>query len=100
MQMHFEWDARKAVSNRRKHKISFPEAALVFRDPLALTVFDDSHSETEERWVTLGQVNGRKLVIVVHTWQEDGSDRVHVRIISARLATSHECQQYEGNDHA
>jgi hypothetical protein len=33
---------------------------------------------------------------VVHTWREDSGDHVHVRLISARLATSHETQQYEG----
>ena len=65
-------------------------------DPLALTVFDDDHSEHEERWVTLGQVKGQKLVVVVHTWREESDDSIHVRIISARHATAHEAQQYRG----
>ncbi|MDP2228400.1 MAG: BrnT family toxin [Moraxellaceae bacterium] len=96
MQLHFEWDPGKASSNLRKHGVSFQEAAQVFRDPLALTIFDDAHSEREERWVTVGMVGGRKLVVVVHTWRETGEDHVHVRIISAREATAHETEQYEG----
>lgn len=98
MQMHFEWDPKKAASNLRKHKVSFAEAAEVFRDPLAITVPDDEHAEQEERWITLGQGNNRRLVVVVHTWRddEDSSDIVHVRIVSAREATAHELQQYEG----
>lgn len=96
MHLHFEWDAKKASSNWRKHGVSFEEATEVFRDPLALTLFDADHSEQEERWVTLGQVGGRKLVVVVHTWREEAADQIHVRIISARPATAHESQQYEG----
>lgn len=96
MHLHFEWDARKAASNLSKHKVSFAEAAEVFRDPLALTLFDTDHSENEERWVTLGQTKNRRLVVVIHTWHEESSDLFHVRIVSAREATAHEVKQYEG----
>lgn len=96
MHLHFDWDPAKAVGNLRKHKVSFIEAAEVFQDPLALTLFDDEHAEGEERWVTLGQVKGRRLVVVAHTWLEQGEDVIHVRLISARLATAREARQYEG----
>ena len=96
MNLHFDWDTKKAASNLRKHRVSFVEAAEVFRDPLALTLVDDHHSEGEDRWITLGQVKGRRLVVVVHTWVEQDTDIVHVRIISAREATAHEAKQYEG----
>lgn len=95
MELHLEWDPAKAETNLRKHGISFVEASEVFRDPLAITLFDAEHSEQDERWVTLGQVRGRKIVVVVHTWIE-ADEIVHVRMISARLATSHEAKQYEG----
>ena len=45
----FEWDAAKVRTNLRKHGVSFRSATAVFRDPLALTTYDDEHSETEER---------------------------------------------------
>jgi uncharacterized DUF497 family protein len=40
LHLHFDWDPKKAASNLRKHKVSFAEAVEVFRDPLAITVFD------------------------------------------------------------
>lgn len=95
MELHFEWDPAKAASNLRKHGVSFGEAANVFSDPLALTLCDHNHDEIEERWITLGQTGGRRLVVVVHTWRE-GETLIHVRIISAREATIHELKQYQG----
>lgn len=96
MQLLFEWDTVKALSNLRKLGVYFETAAKVFPDPLALTLSDTHHHEQEERWITLGQVNGNKLVVVVHTWRENET-MVKVRIISARPATRREEQQYQGN---
>jgi uncharacterized DUF497 family protein len=47
--MQFEWDERKAVANKRKHRVSFHEAAAVFGDPMATTLLDPDHSEDEFR---------------------------------------------------
>lgn len=48
------WDPAKAQTNLAKHGVSSAQAASVLLDPLALTVFDTSHSQDEERWFTLG----------------------------------------------
>ncbi|MEZ0328698.1 MAG: BrnT family toxin [Dissulfuribacterales bacterium] len=40
MNYNFEWDQNKAESNKRKHRVSFEDAATVFLDPLAITIFD------------------------------------------------------------
>ena len=48
----FEWDAAKAHRNQTKHGVSFKLAMSVLRDPLALTVYDEDHSDEEDRWVT------------------------------------------------
>lgn len=78
-------------------RLTFEFAAQVFYDPLALTILDDDHHGKEERWITLGEVNGRKLIVVVHTWQETDTT-TRVRRISARYATRHEeCQYHGGN---
>ena len=37
----FEWDTTKAVSNRKKHGVSFEEAKSVFYDEFAIQFFDD-----------------------------------------------------------
>ncbi len=48
MNLHFEWDPKKAASNLRKHGVSFNEALQVFQDPLAIKLFDEEHSDREE----------------------------------------------------
>lgn len=50
----FEWDPGKAHDNLGKHDVSFDEAATVFRDSKALSIFDPDHSENEDRWITMG----------------------------------------------
>lgn len=91
----FEWDPNKAVANRRKHGVGFEQAATVFRDALAVSIYDEDHSETEERWVTLGQAENGQLLVVVHSYHETSPSEAMVRIISARPATKHEQRQYE-----
>ena len=90
----FEWHPGKAASNLRKHGVDFNLAATVFRDPFALSVLDEDHLETEERWVTVGESQQHQLLVVVHTARHIG-DRIVARIISARPATRHERRQFE-----
>ena len=54
MDYYFEWDERKEKRNRFLHTISFERASSIFRDPRALTIFDEEHSAEEDRWITLG----------------------------------------------
>ena len=88
--MDFEWDPRKSEINIRKHGIPFNEAATVFGDELAITVLDPDHSDDEERFITIGWSNHRRLLMVSHTDRDD-----RVRIISARELTSSERKAYE-----
>lgn len=86
----FEWNEEKAQSNRRKHGISFEEAATVFDDPQCLITDDPAHSINEFRFIVLGYSIAQRLLVVAHT------DRNQViRIVSARLATSSERRMYE-----
>ena len=85
----FEWDARKAASNLRKHGVSFEEAVTVFADALALTFLDTDHFETEDRSRTYGASGKERLLVVVHTERGD-----NIRIISARKATRNEKDIY------
>ncbi len=57
MKTRFEWDPAKAVTNFRKHRISFEVATRVFADPFALVEQDRVENE-ESRWQTLGLVDG------------------------------------------
>lgn len=51
----FEWDPRKAKSNRLKHGVSFEEAATAFLDPAGLDGKDLEHSESEARRLRLAK---------------------------------------------
>jgi uncharacterized protein len=95
MRFEFDWDPAKAASNLAKHKVSFDEAMTVFLDPLSLSRPGDDHAAAEERWITIGLSRATKLVLVVHTHIELESDRIYIRIISARPPTKRETRQYE-----
>ena len=88
--MIYEWDAKKAKGNLRKHRISFEYAAMVFLDPLALTFPDPDHSSGEEREITIGRSTKQQVVFVSHCPRGD-----RVRIIGARRTTRGELKQYE-----
>ena len=90
----FDWHRGKAARNLRRHGVDFPQAATVFRDPLARSMPDDEHSDVEDRWVTIGQSEDGLLLVVVHTLRQSG-DRSLVRIISARSATRRERRAFE-----
>lgn len=96
MKYNFEWDPVKAKSNLKKHGVSFEEASEIFLDPLQINMPDEEHSETEERWITLGNTRSNKLHLVVHTYLTYYDNQVTIRMISARPASRHEQRQYEG----
>jgi uncharacterized protein len=91
MAIRFDWDARKDRRNQRKHGVGFDEASTVFAETLSITIPDPEHSDDEERWVTMGFSHRQRLLVVVHT--ED--DQEIVRIISARPADPDERREYE-----
>lgn len=89
--LRFEWDQRKNSANRRKHGVSFEEAATVFTDEHALLIADPDHSQSEDRFVLLGLCSSLRILVVCHCYQETEE---LVRIISARKATKSERLQY------
>ena len=90
MPIKFEWDKRKSRQNLRKHRVDFTEASTVFADTLSITIPDPDHSEDEERWVTIGLSNRQRVLVVVHTEEEET-----IRIITARTADRLERRKYE-----
>ena len=94
MNFNFEWDRKKARANQNTHGVGFDEGATVFADPMALSIFDPDHSETEERWITLGISEKGRLLVVKHTFRKEGEDAIMVRIISTRKASKRESQTY------
>ncbi|MEW5829034.1 MAG: BrnT family toxin [Chloroflexota bacterium] len=85
----FEWDSRKAVSNFRKHGVSFELACEAFFDPF-VHYLDDEIIEGELRETVIGLTTTWQLLYVVYILRDD-----IIRIISARLVTKAERESYE-----
>ena len=90
--MQFIWHPAKALSNLRKHGVSFEEATTVFGDPLARIFDDPDHSLEEQREIIIGQSTQGRLLLVSFT--EHGK---FTRIISARRPDATERRDYEEN---
>jgi len=90
--MKFAWDQSKAASNLKKHGVSFEEARTVFDNPLAVIFDDEAHSVDEQREIIIGHSRQNRLLLIGFT-ERSGN----VRIISARLATRNEREDYEQN---
>ena len=63
----FEWDEDKNHANIEKHGIDFEEILEVFDDPAFLTGYDFEHSEKEDRYYGIGNLNGILIVLVFFT---------------------------------
>jgi uncharacterized DUF497 family protein len=88
--MRFEWDDEKALTNLKKHGVSFGEATEVFYDPDALEDYDMTHSGRESRFFIIG-LSSRRLLYVIYAERQGDV----VRIISARKADRAEQESYE-----
>jgi uncharacterized DUF497 family protein len=84
IEMVYQWSKDKATANFRKHGIDFADAVSVFSDDLAITIPD-------ERFIVIGIDSMGRVLVVVYTMRDS-----EIRLISARRATRHEQQQYEG----
>ena len=94
LQFQFEWDEVKAAANVRKHGVSFELACTVFKDPRLLTVADEGHSETEDRWFSIGWASSGALLSVAYLWWQSDPATIKIRVISAREATGAEARDY------
>lgn len=81
--MRYEWDESKRRANIRKHGLDFVGVEEVFGGKM-MTTFDDRFDYGEERFVTVGILSGR-VVVVAHTERQEV-----MRIISVRKATRNE----------
>jgi uncharacterized DUF497 family protein len=90
----FEWDSKKAVSNERKHGVSFEEASTAFFDSGGLDGEDLAHSVNEERRYRVAQSVAGNLLVTVYTVRSHGHETT-IRLISARLANRKEKRRYQ-----
>lgn len=90
MRLRFEWDPRKAAANRRKHGVSFEEAATCFDDPHG-SYFRSEAPSYEDRLILIAYSQKQRLLFVVHA--EVGKESI--RIVSARKASPRQKKLYE-----
>lgn len=89
MSMKFEWDEQKNRSNIGKHELDFNDAYKVFDHPVLVNL-DDRKNYGEERWIGIGLLDMR-VVVIVFAEPEEGT----IRVISLRKAISYERRIYE-----
>ncbi|RUT05212.1 hypothetical protein DSM106972_040330 [Dulcicalothrix desertica PCC 7102] len=87
--MNFEWDEQKNELNISKHGFDFADAYRVFQLPIAVEL-DERNDYGEDRWIGIGLLDGR-IVVIVYTEPDDKT----IRIISLRKALTHERKRYE-----
>ena len=88
--MQFEWDEKKNTANLQKHGISFEVAMTIFKG-FILTRWDRRSYEDEDREISIGMIEGGRVILAVHV---DRGEKV--RMISARKATKKERKMYYG----
>ncbi len=81
--MQYTWNEVKQQINLNKHGLDFAEAEKVFAAQ-TFTFEDNRKDYGEQRWVTIGLL-GDKVVVIVHTETEK-----EIRIISMRKANKNE----------
>jgi hypothetical protein len=64
-----------ALSNFEKHGVSFAEAMTVFGDPLEVTILDPDHFFEEARFLSLGQSERKRLLVVADQRQRGSTQR-------------------------
>jgi uncharacterized DUF497 family protein len=90
MEYDFEWDEKKNITNKFRHKIDFTDAIQVFFDDRRITRHDNRSDYGEERYQVIGMAYQR-IIFVVYTERHENT----IRIISARKATKSERAAYE-----
>ena len=86
--MKFEWDDEKRQQNTSKHGVDLIHTALIFEEP-TLTKIDDRLDYGEERFISIGLVNGTAFV-VVHTQRGE-----NIRLISAWKGGRKDYEKYQ-----
>jgi len=81
--MRFSWHEPKRQTTLKKRGLDFAHAEQVFIGP-TFTFEDDRKDYGEQRWVTLGLLR-EKVVVIVHTESEG-----EIRVISMREANKNE----------
>lgn len=85
--MRYIWNEPKRRQNIAKHGIDFLDVPEIFEGAV-VTIEDDRVDYQETRWISVGVLRGR-IIVVVYTQDEE-----MIKLISARKATKYEERNY------
>lgn len=88
-QKHFDWDKGNIDKSYLKHGVLPNQAEEAFLDEKAIILRDFKHSQKELRYLLIGKISTKKILLVVFTIREN-----KIRIISARPANKKEVKHY------
>ena len=86
----FEWDAGNAPRIWERHEVAPGETEQVFFNRPLVAAVDLEHSDSEPRFLALGQTDAGRHLLVVFTFR-----RRLIRVISARNMSRRERREYE-----
>jgi len=86
----FDWNGGNINKNLERHNVTDREAEEVFANEPKFILEDESHSETEKRYMLWGITGGGRKLTLIFTIR-----RNRVRIISARGMSRKERKFYE-----
>ena len=81
----FEYDSEKNRKNIEKHRISFRSAARVFFDYDRIELYDEVHSETEDRCDIIGDTSAGNLTIIGNLQDIDRIDDILFVVYTERI---------------
>jgi len=87
--MQFDWDEQKNAVNIAKQGIDFVDAPSIFAAPL-LTALDIRQDYGEDRWIGIGLLRSRAVVVVYTEPMENV-----IRIVAVRKALIYEQKRFE-----
>ncbi|HTX91050.1 MAG TPA: BrnT family toxin [Anaerolineales bacterium] len=86
----FEWDQGNREKNWEKHRVASGECEEVFFNLPLLLKDDSGHSQSEPRFLVLGQTNAGQHLFIAFTVRKE-----KIRVISARDMNQKEKNSYE-----
>ena len=87
----FQWDDGNDRKNVDRHDVSQPESEEIFANIPLLVVYDDRHSQREERFNALSRTASGRLLHLTFTLRKSNT---LIRVISARDMNRRERERY------
>ncbi len=86
----FKWDPAKAITNLKKHQISFADAFDAYSSNQRLIIFDEKHSQIEVRFLLIAKDKTERILLISFTLRGGKHGQEEIRVINVRKASKKE----------